>query len=100
MATANQWMQIFERIGDPAAVEMLAEEAAELSAKASKLARILRAENPSRTTLADAFGEMKEELADVLNAAAVLDVGWNGSLSNDRSDIQAKKMTRWYESLF
>ena len=46
---------MIEKIGEPAMLEQLAEEAAELSHAALKLARIIRGENPTPVTEVEAW---------------------------------------------
>jgi len=102
--TDNPWKKIYDAIGEAAALEMVAEEAAELSAAASKAARIVRGENPARMTLDAAYAALREEFADVDNARDVLDAGAEGAGAvysiATRDTLQYKKMTRWYKSLF
>ena len=105
MNSANPWKRIFDTIGAASAAEMLAEEAAELSASASKYARILRGENPARMDADEAEKRMIEEIADVFNALDVLDTGLvydNGMhyLLTYAKRKTFKKMKRWYASLF
>lgn len=54
-----------EVIGKPAMLEQLAEECAELSHVALKLARIKRAENPTPVSEETAINNLIEEIADV-----------------------------------
>lgn len=98
--TDNPWIQIYDQIGKSAALEMLAEEAAELSAAASKAARVSRGENPARINWSEALSKLKEELFDVLNAAAVLDAGMHGALYWNKEKASTRKMQRWWKSLF
>lgn len=60
------------RIGQAALLEQTAEEAAELAHAALKLARIIRAENPTPQTAEAARGALSEEYADLQACAAVL----------------------------
>ena len=94
----NPWRQIYDCIGEAAALEMLAEEAAELAAAASKAARIVRGENPAWMELAEAFVEIFDELVDVHNAEDVWLAG--STLTAPFKDLQKMKMMRWYQSLF
>jgi NTP pyrophosphatase (non-canonical NTP hydrolase) len=100
----NQWRQIYEAIGEAAALEMLAEECCELGQAALKLARIVRGENPARITYEEAYLKLVEEVADVCNALDVLDEGvmakYNRSLDHETRDVMPAKLTRWYKSLF
>lgn len=96
----NPWKQIYDTIGEPAAVEMIAEEASELAAAASKLARILRGENPARMDTVTAWNEVLDEINDVFNAIDVLGAGAApGERLIDPSE-RDRKMKRWYNSLF
>lgn len=99
----NQWQQIFEAIGEAAALEMLAEECCELGQAALKLARIVRGENPARITYEEAYHTLVTELTDVCNAVDVLDEGLverGVRLVLDGVELTPAKMTRWYKSLF
>lgn len=105
MKSANPWKRIFDTVGKAAAIEMLAEEAAELSAIASKCARILRGENPARMTYEEAEAKAIEEIADVFNAIDVLDTGLAYEQGTPYLLTIAKrkkfpKMERWYKDLF
>lgn len=52
---------MIEKIGTPAMLEQLAEEAAELSQAALKLARVLRGENPTPVTRREVRKHLIEE---------------------------------------
>ena len=58
-------MEIIKQIGIPAMLEQLAEECAELSQAALKLARIRRGENPTPKTEEECLAALTEEIADV-----------------------------------
>lgn len=88
-------MEIIDRIGEPAALEQLAEECAECAKAALKLARILRCENPTPVTERDARKELTEEIQDVNTCVYVIGkmcgVNWSKlNRWNDRLD-KAKK---------
>ena len=104
MKSANPWKRIFDTIGEAAALEMVAEEAAELSATAAKLARIVRGENPARVNYGEAEEKLIEEVADVYNALDVLDTGLSETRGRNidmaAKRIAFKKMKRWYKDLF
>ena len=77
-----------EKIGKPAMLEQLAEEAAELGQAALKLARKLRNENPTPVTIDDAVANLSEEVTDVslcLNELKIYPV----------KDIYEYKRARW-----
>lgn len=71
---------IAEKIGQAALLEQTAEEAAELAHAALKLARILRAENPTPVKPEAARAALSEEYADIevcateLRACGLLDL--------------------------
>ena len=98
MIEKNPWRQIYDCIGEAAALEMLAEEAAELAAAASKAARIVRGDNPARTELPNAFRDIFDELVDVHNAEDVWLAGSKETVPF--KELQKMKMQRWHASLF
>jgi hypothetical protein len=105
MNSANPWKKIYNRIGKAAAWGQLAEEAAELSAIASKADRILRGDNPARMSYGEAEAKATEEIADVFNAIDVLDAGLANEDGLPHLLTYAKRMTfpkmkRWYKDLF
>lgn len=59
-------MRLREVIGEPATLEMLAEECVELAHAALKLARVERGENPTPKSRESCEDAMHEELVDVL----------------------------------
>lgn len=63
---------MIEKIGKAAMLEQLAEEAAELSQAALKLARVLRGENPTSVTRKEARKHLMEEYTDVWQCAMEL----------------------------
>lgn len=80
-----------EIIGEAAALEMLAEEAAELAQAALKLARVVRGENPASVTEDHAQSDLMEEWADVLICSEYLDeMAWFRPQIVDQC-IRAKK---------
>ena len=96
----NPWERIFRTIGEASALEMLAEEAAELSAAALKAARILRGDNTARMDYPEAMKDVVEEIGDTFNAVNVLGSGLmpDGRLVDPT--VMDSKMQRWYDSLF
>lgn len=72
-------------IGEPAMLEQLAEEAAELAKAALKLARIERGENPTPITRGNAAMNLIEEYTDVVQCAEELE------LFVDRAQMDAKR---------
>ena len=89
---------IYEEVGEPAALELVAEEAAELAQACLKLSRILRGENPTPVPEALAAEKVMEEAADVQTALNVLSSAqW---YDEDKvMHIQWKKSERWKERL-
>ena len=59
-------MRLREAIGEPATLEMLAEECVELAHAALKMARVERGENPTPKSRESCEDAMHEELVDVL----------------------------------
>ena len=89
---------IFERVGEAAVLELLAEECSELAQAALKLARKKRGENPTPKTEAECIADLIEEMADVDLCRKVLeDADWWDQLS--LIDMYNKKMKRWQHRL-
>lgn len=63
-----------EAIGEPAMLEQLAEECAELGKAALKLARVQRGENPTPVTSEEAWASLKEEYTDVIQCGIELGI--------------------------
>lgn len=84
--------QIRRTIGREAALEQLAEEAAELAQAALKVSRILRGVNPTPMHLDDAERALVEELSDVILCAQVAGL-------IPEQDIMITKLRRWAERL-
>lgn len=87
---------IIEQIGEPAVLEQLAEECAELCQVALKKARILRKENPTPKKLDEVQENFIEEIADVLNCIHIL------VSAKDYEEIQKIgmcKLVRWENRL-
>ena len=82
-------INIMEEIGEPAVLEQLAEECAELSKAALKLARILREENPTPVTRAAARAALTEEKEDVMNCLYV-----HGNVG-----LNYEKLRRWEDRI-
>ena len=86
----------FETIGLPAVLEQCAEELAELTQAALKMARKLRGENPTPMTHAQAAEHLHEELGDVRLCLKVLDVAMGG---DNTTAVEAEKLQRWLDRL-
>lgn len=83
-----------ERIGVPAMLEQLAEEAAELAHAALKCARIHRGDNPTPVELPEAVRMLEEEYTDVVQCAVEL------NLTPDKPQMVRKEnrfRARWEE---
>lgn len=89
---------IYDAIGEPAVLEMVAEESVELAKACLKLSRILRGENPTPVPETIAAERVMEEAADVNAAMIVLSSAeW---YSEDKVlDIWWKKTERWKERI-
>lgn len=61
-----------EKIGEPAMLEQMAEEASELAKAALKLSRVLRKERPTPVTEEEARKNLEEEYTDVLTCGLEL----------------------------
>ena len=83
---------MIEKIGRPAMLEQLAEEASELAQAALKLARIERGENPTPVTEDEAYKNLVEEYTDVETCAREL------CLRAD-PEIEAAKRQRFYDRI-
>lgn len=86
---------MIKEIGEPAMLEMLAEELVECAHEALKLARVQRRENPTPRTEKEVRASLREEWSDVVQCAKELqlDVNWN--------QIEMKRQrfeTRWKEA--
>ena len=83
---------MIEKIGRPAMLEQLAEEASELAQACLKLARKERGENPTPNSKAECERELIEEFTDVIQCAREL------KLKPDEEQIEEKAqrfLTRW-----
>lgn len=89
-------LQVIEAIGLPAVLEQCAEELAELTQAALKMARKLRGENPTPVTHAQAAEHLHEELGDVRLCLKVLDAAIGG---DSTTAVEAEKLRRWLERI-
>lgn len=86
--------EILDQIGEAAALEQTAEECAELAQACLKMARKIRAENPTPQSEQLISYQIHEELADLMNCVDMIIVmPW----INTRTirDVQLQKMDRW-----
>lgn len=84
--------EIVRRTSRVSRIELLAEEAAELAAAASKYARILRDENPTPVSEETAWKALLEEYSDVVGVARTL-------LLESSSPLIYDKYRRWVSRL-
>ena len=85
-------MILTDLIGEPAILEQLAEEAAELNHASLKLARILRGENPTPVRRKVAVEHLTEEMTDIFVCIAVLaQAGYEID-----PELAEQKIRRWY----
>lgn len=87
---------MINEIGTPAMLELLAEESAELTQAALKMARKIREENPTPKTYTECRANLIEEYSDVIQCARELE------LQPDELQIEAKTerfKERWKEHL-
>lgn len=70
---------MIKELGEPAMLEMLAEELVECAHEALKLARVQRRENPTPRTEKEVRESLREEWSDVIQCSKELnlDVDWN-----------------------
>jgi len=90
----NEEKVMVQRIGFPAMLEQLAEEASELAQAALKVARITRGENPTPVSIEEGVRYLKEEYTDVIQCATELGIKVNAD------QIRAKRkrfLGRWEE---
>lgn len=90
--TETHSCDMIEKIGRPAMLEQLAEEASELAQACLKLARKERGENPTPNSKAECERELIEEFTDVIQCAREL------KLKPDEEQIEEKAqrfLTRW-----
>lgn len=91
--------KIFAKLGRAAVLEQLAEEAAEVTQAALKMARIVRGENPTPKTSCEAAEELEEEMADVIVCMRVLEIGSIVIDVENVEKIAEIKMKRWLDRL-
>nr|WP_300851143.1 hypothetical protein [uncultured Acetatifactor sp.] len=88
---------IIPKIGLPATLEQLAEEAAELGQAALKVARVIRGENPTPVDYAQAVDHLQGEVGDVRLCLKVLEDAFPYALNTEANE-QAK-LNRWLDRL-
>ena len=83
---------MIEKIGEPAMLELLAEECSELAQACLKKARKLRGENPTPKSMAECDRNIVDEFSDVIQCAREL------KIKIDEDQIEEKRLrflTRW-----
>ena len=88
---------LIEKIGEPATLELLAEECTELAHACLKLARVMRGENPTPKTKDECRKRVVEEIADISLTLDELDPAW--LKEENISNIAYQKYTRMMERL-
>lgn len=88
---------LIEKIGEPATLELLAEECTELAQACLKLARVMRGENPTPKTRDECRKRVVEEIADVSLTMCELDPFW--LQEEDIEKITDQKYERMKERL-
>lgn len=74
-------------LGEPAVLEQLAEECAELGQAALKMARLQRGENPTPKSWLDCKENLEEELADVTLCVQMVYLSGNDTDVADLNDV-------------
>lgn len=90
----NEEKVMGQRIGFPALVEQLAEEASELAQAALKVARIARKENPTPISIEEGARQLEEEYTDVIQCA--IELGIEVNVDQIRAK-QRRFLRRWEE---
>lgn len=83
---------LMKKIGEPAALENLAEECSELAHAALKLARVLRNENPTPVKEEEARSNVEKELADVLASAYISDLKMDSDFVKAKLERAEKRL--------
>lgn len=90
----NEEKVMGQRIGFPALVEQMAEEASELAQAALKVARIARKENPTPVSIEEGARHLEEEYTDVIQCAIELGIKVNTDQIRTK---QRRFLRRWGE---
>jgi len=88
---------IIPKIGLPATLEQLAEEAAELGQAALKVARVIRGENPTPVDYVQAMDHLQEEVGDVRLCLKVLEDAFPSLVDTEQAENE--KLNRWLDRL-
>lgn len=83
---------IISEMSEPAMLEQLAEECAELGHAALKMARIVRGDNPSPVSKTTAYNNLREEIADVNVCVGLVSSMYN---MQNTFKIEDGKIIRW-----
>lgn len=93
----TDFAEIKRRTSRVSRIELLAEEAAELAAAASKYARILRDENPTQVNEETAWKMLLEEYSDVIGVARTLMIEPSYPLIYEKYHRWVKRLEDWKE---
>lgn len=87
-------MRLIDTIGEPATLELMAEECVELAHACLKLARFERGENPTPKTKDECVRSVTEELADVwVTMGEITQVSWwDSPMFNIQCNAKLKRM--------
>lgn len=114
MSNFKSDFEVIRTLGEPALLEQLAEECAELAQAALKLARLERGENPTPKTEKECVKDLIEELGDVNLCMSVVEANrgihirclsvdkkarWAQRIREARGETTEKKKTRQSEFL-
>ena len=91
-------INILSTIGMPAALEQLAEESAELAQAALKLARYLRAENPTQKSRKQGEEDLKEEVTDVILAMEALGLQADPKIRDQKRQRWIGRLSGWQKT--
>lgn len=83
---------IRDQLPEEELLAQLAEEAAELAQAALKMRRVMDGRNPTPVRISEAWADLQEEIADVLNCLQVLDISTD---DQEYRETIRQKQERW-----
>lgn len=92
-------MDIYEKIGESALLQQIAEEAAELAQAALKLARKIDGKNPTPKSMEECIASLLEEFADTDLAMDSWLLHQRWEYRNRIDQIEETKKKRWEERI-
>jgi len=95
----GNYKEIIDIIGEPAVLEMMAEEYMEAGQAALKLARIIRNENPTPVLIEEAVDHLLEEISDANLSASQWLRNQPDECAEKMNDNADAKLDRWYQRL-